>query len=164
MRINVQEFSVDNTDRGKMLDLDSIAGWQAHTHEGYFLAWVSSVRYCPIFDNREIFTEIRKLVDTDAFGVKGENGRVFIVMAGKDNAVRFDEVVPTMKEILHPKDDEEVKREGRIRWKVFEDAGHDVVATSGSELADEILAFWGVKEREQGQTPPVDMEQSWVQA
>ncbi|KAF8455840.1 Alpha/Beta hydrolase protein, partial [Terfezia claveryi] len=53
MRKGIQEFSVDNTDRNKTLDLDSIAGWQASTHEGYLPAWVSSFRYCPIFDSRE---------------------------------------------------------------------------------------------------------------
>ncbi|KAF8419909.1 Alpha/Beta hydrolase protein [Tirmania nivea] len=164
MRKGVQEFSVDNTDQNKTLDLDSIAGWQASTHEGYLPAWISSFRYCPIFDSREMFTEFRNLVDTDAFGAKEENGRVYIFMAGEDSAVRFDEVVPAMKEILHPKDEKELKREGHIKWKVWEGAEHEMVARSGSEIAREILVFWGVKERTQEQVPLVDMEQSWVQA
>jgi len=157
---------VDNTDRNRTLDLDSIAGWQASTHEGFLTAWVSSFRYCPIFDSREMFTEFRKLVDTDAFGVKEENGRVFILMGGKDTSVKFDDVVPIMKEILHLKDEKEVDKEGYIKWKVWEGADHALVSNSGSELAREILAFWGVKEREQEQEqmPPADMDQSWVQA
>lgn len=164
MRKGMQEFSVDNTDRNKTLDLDSIAGWQASTHKGYLPAWVSSFRYCPIFDSREMFTEFRKLVDTGAFGAKEGNGRVFILMGGKDTVVRFDEVAPIAKEILHLKDEEEGGREGHIKLKVWEDAEHEMVGRSGSELAREILAFWGAKEREQEQIPPADMEQSWVQA
>lgn len=163
MRKGVKEFSVDNTDRSKTLDLNAVAGWQASAHEGFLPAWISSFRYCPIFDRKDMFTEFRKLVDTDAFGGKAGEGRVLIVMARKDETIKYDEVVPTMKEIMEPKGEEEARKEGYIKWKVYEEDGHDVPVTKGTEIADEIMAFWNPKPKEAEQVPP-EMEQSWVQA
>ena len=163
MRKGVKEFSTDNMDRSKTLDLNFIAGWQASTHKGYLPAWMSSFRHCPIFDRKEMFTRVRKLLDTNAFGANEENGRMLIIMAGKDDTIKFDEVVPIMKQILEPQGEEEAKKEGHIKWKVFEEDGHDVVVMKGVELGDEILAFWGLKHKEQEQVS-IGMEQSWVEA
>ena len=164
IRKGVKEFSADNTDRAKILDLDAIAGWQAMTHKGFLHAWMGSSRSCPIFDSFETWAKFRGLLESGAFGAEEdriEKGRVLIVMALKDETVRYAEVAPGIIATLHPHGCEEAEKEGLVKWKIFEDDGHDVVVKKGGEVADAVLEFWGLTG---GSEMPEDVTSSWVAA
>ena len=172
MRRSVKELpgrqQHDNTDSSTM-SVDLVTEWQARTHRGYLPAWISSFQCCPLFDQHHIWNQFRKLAETNAFGAlpgRTRPGKVFIILAGKDDTVKFNEVVPALKQVFARGTDDEdgqaqnavKKKETFVRWKVYGDDGHDVVATKGIDIADDILDFWGLKESGD------PMAQSWVHA
>ena len=146
------------------MSVDSVTEWQARTHRGYLPAWISSFQCCPIFDQHHIWSQFRTLAETNAFGALSERtqpNKVFIILAGKDDTVKFNEVVPALRQIFAQSIgdvDGQTQKEAFVKWKVYENDGHDLVATKGIDIADEILHFWGLKE------PREPMAQSWVHA
>ena len=97
------------------------------------------------------------LAKTGAFGSlpgRARSGKVLIILAGEDNTVKFNEVAPALRQVFAQCIDGEdgqaqgapKKKEAFVRWKVYGDDGHDVIATKGIDVADDILDFWGLKE------------------
>ena len=100
------------------------------------------------------------LAETGAFGSlpgRTQPGKVLIILAGKDTTVKFNEVAPALRQVFAQSIDSEggqagqvqsagKKKEALVRWKVYGDDGHDIVATKGIDIADDILDFWGLKE------------------
>lgn len=109
--------------------------WQIREHRGFVKAFMSSIRYAPIYDRKEDWAALGRLLEErrkDA-GMPGlRNGRVLLVLGTRDTVIVRDELVADATAAL-----------GEDGVEVVEvDAGHELAFTHGEEVADAAVRFW----------------------
>ncbi|KAK4102982.1 alpha/beta-hydrolase [Parathielavia hyrcaniae] len=129
--------------------VSSVMGWQLRHHQGFIPAFVSSIRYAPIYEQKEDWYELgRQLAERrersgwgdtadDLPGLKG--GKILLVLGASDPVIVKEELIHDATAVL-----------GEDGFEaVLLDAGHELVMTKGAEVADVISEFWA---RSQGDT------------
>lgn len=129
----------DPKDRGVVLDVEAVVAWQAASHAGFMVAFLSSFRNGPIFDRQEEWGKV-------GARWKRDGKRCLVVVAEKDEVVDAA-LLPEMVELLGGGEGE-----GRVVGKVFEGIGHDFVVRKGREIAAMVVEFWKRGERPEGWT------------
>ncbi|KAK5663222.1 hypothetical protein OQA88_6640 [Cercophora sp. LCS_1] len=121
----------------KKVKVSDVLGWQLREHKGYIKAFMSSIRYAPIYEQREDWEELGKLLAErreeggEALpGLKG--GRVQFVL-GKNDPVIVKE------ELLH--DAEAFLGEDGVD-AMWLDCGHEIAMTKGVGVAKMAIGFW----------------------
>jgi pimeloyl-ACP methyl ester carboxylesterase len=122
--------------------VSSVMDWQLRSHEGFIPAFVSSIRYAPIYDQQEhwyalgqLLAERRERLESEDTagelpGLKG--GRLLLVLGASDPVIVKEELVHDATAIL-----------GEDGLKaVLLDAGHELVMGKGAEVAAVMASFW----------------------
>ena len=109
--------------------------WQIAEHRGFVKAFMSSIRYAPIYDRREEWRELGRMLEErrrgeGAVGLRG--GKVLLVLGKTDTVIVRDELIEDAKATL-----------GEEAVEVVEiDAGHELVFTHGEDVAAAAVEFW----------------------
>ncbi|KAJ9155518.1 Serine hydrolase-like protein [Pleurostoma richardsiae] len=116
-----------------------VTAWQLKFHVGLLRAFVSTMRYAPIYEQRECWGRLGEMLaarrKTKAEGrpIPGlEGGKVLAVLGASDSVIVREEFVRDTREVLGV-DGIEV---------VVLDAGHEVAITRGPEVAAIATDFW----------------------
>jgi pimeloyl-ACP methyl ester carboxylesterase len=112
-----------------------VMGWQVREHRGFVGAFVSTIRYAPIYDQREIWGELGRELERrrKEEGVPGlKEGRVMLVLGEADGVIVKEELVEDATKVLGEDGIEVVQVEG----------GHEVPFTKGREIGDILMRFW----------------------
>jgi hypothetical protein len=117
-------------------------GWQLRHHEGFIPAFVSSIRYAPIYDQKEDWHALGQLLaarrersgweDTadELPGLRG--GKILLVLGASDPVIVKEELIHDATAVL-----------GEDGFEaVVLDAGHELVMTKGDEVAAMMANFW----------------------
>jgi hypothetical protein len=129
--------------------VSSVMAWQLRHHEGFIPAFVSSIRYAPIYDQKEDWYALGQLLaerrerlaweDTadELPGLRG--GKILLVLGASDPVIVKEELIHDATAVL-----------GEDGFEaVVVDAGHELVMNKGVEVANVISNFWA---RTQGET------------
>lgn len=121
----------------RKVKVGDVLGWQLREHRGFVKAFMSSIRYAPIYEQREDWEELGRLLAErreeggEALpGLKG--GRVQFVL-GKNDPVIVKE------ELLH--DAEAFLGEDGVD-AMWLDCGHEIAMTKGVGVAKMAMGFW----------------------
>ncbi|KAK4125330.1 alpha/beta-hydrolase [Parathielavia appendiculata] len=122
--------------------VSSVMGWQLRHHQGFIPAFVSSIRYAPIYEQKEDWYELgRQLAERrersgwentadDLPGLRG--GKILLVLGASDPVIVKEELIHDATTVL-----------GEDGFEaVLLDAGHELVMSKGAEVADVISNFW----------------------
>lgn len=122
--------------------VSSVMGWQLRHHEGFIPAFVSSIRYAPIYDQQEDWHELGRLLaerrersgweDTadELPGLRG--GKILFVLGANDPVIVKEEIIHDATAVL-----------GEDGFEaVLLDCGHELVMSNGAEVAGLISSFW----------------------
>ena len=127
--------------------VSAVMGWQLRHHQGFIPAFVSSIRYAPIYDQREDWAALGRMLaerreraeweDTAAAaadealpGLRG--GKILFVLGASDPVIVKEELIHDATAVL-----------GEDGFEaVVLDAGHEVVMTKGVEVAAVMASFW----------------------
>jgi pimeloyl-ACP methyl ester carboxylesterase len=109
--------------------------WQIREHRGFVRAFMSSIRYAPIYDRREDWAALGELLavrrrDPEMAGLRA--GKVLLVLGKTDTVIVKEELVEDATAVLGPEAVEVVEI----------DAGHELAFTNGDEVADAAVNFW----------------------
>ena len=124
---------------GDGVTVADVMEWQIAEHKGFVKAFMSTIRYAPIYDRREEWRELGRMLeerrrDPRVAGLRG--GKVLLVLGKTDSVIVRDELVEDAKATL-----------GEEAVEVVEiDAGHEVVFTHGKEVAAAAVRFWSAVE------------------
>ncbi|KAH6630457.1 Alpha/Beta hydrolase protein [Chaetomium sp. MPI-SDFR-AT-0129] len=118
------------------LTVSSVMEWQLRNHQGFIPAFVSSIRYAPIYDQQEDWLALGKMLAErrerpDTPGLRG--GKLLLVLGASDPVI-------VKEELLH--DATAVLGEDGFEAVVL-DAGHELVMTKSEEVAAVLVNFWG---------------------
>jgi pimeloyl-ACP methyl ester carboxylesterase len=102
--------------------VSSVVDWQIKYHKGFVPAFISTIRYAPIYSQHDRWSVIRENIESRAGPLK----RVWIVLGETDPIIVADELTEDAKAVLG---------EDNVRVKVLEGAGHEVAI----ERADDIV-------------------------
>jgi pimeloyl-ACP methyl ester carboxylesterase len=133
------------------LTVSTVMEWQLRHHQGFIPAFVSSIRYAPIYDQKEDWCALGQLLAArreagrpgwdDAAdelpGLKG--GKILLVLGASDPVI-------VKEETLH--DATAVLGEDGFEAVVL-DAGHELVMTKSDEVAAVLANFWSRLEDEE---------------
>ncbi|KAK4235872.1 serine hydrolase-like protein [Achaetomium macrosporum] len=132
--------------------VSSVMDWQLRCHEGFIPAFVSSIRYAPIYDQKEHWYALGQLLaerrerlgweDTadELPGLRG--GKILLVLGASDPVIVKEELIHDVTAVLGEDGLE----------AVLLDAGHELVMSKGAEVAAVMTSFW---KRLQGETDGV---------
>ncbi|KAH8908207.1 alpha/beta-hydrolase [Coniochaeta sp. PMI_546] len=109
--------------------------WQIREHRGFVKAFMSSIRYAPIYDRREDWAALGEQLalrrrDPEVAGLRG--GKVLLVLGTTDSVIVKEELVEDATAVLGPEAVEVVEI----------DAGHELAFTHSDEVADAAVRFW----------------------
>lgn len=117
----------------------AVMAWQLRHHRGFVPAFMSSIRYAPIYDQREDWQALGRLLAVrrqhtpGSIGPAGlRTGKVLVVLGETDPVIVKEELIEDAGAIIGP-DGMEV---------TTLDAGHEVAITHGDEVAKAVLEFW----------------------
>ncbi|GAB1311683.1 hypothetical protein MFIFM68171_01893 [Madurella fahalii] len=122
--------------------VSSVMGWQLRHHEGFIPAFVSSIRYAPIYDQNEdwyalglLLAERRERVgwedtEDEMPGLRG--GKILLVLGATDPVIVKEELIHDATAVL-----------GEDGFEaVVIDSGHELVMSKGDEIASVLASFW----------------------
>jgi pimeloyl-ACP methyl ester carboxylesterase len=122
--------------------VSSVMAWQLRHHEGFIPAFVSSIRYAPIYDQKEEWSALGQLLaerrervgwedaTDDLPGLRG--GKILFVLGATDPVIVKEELIHDATAVL-----------GEDGFEaVVLDCGHELVMSKGSEVADVVAGFW----------------------
>ncbi|KAK4042504.1 Alpha/Beta hydrolase protein [Parachaetomium inaequale] len=122
--------------------VSSVMGWQLRHHEGFIPAFVSSIRYAPIYDQKKDWHALGQLLaarrersgweDTadELPGLRG--GKILLVLGASDPVIMKEELIHDATAVL-----------GEDGFEaVVLDAGHELVMSKGDEVAAVVANFW----------------------
>lgn len=128
--------------RGPDHTVSSVMGWQLRHHEGFIPAFVSSIRYAPIYDQKADWYELGRLLaerrewvecgDTvdELPGLQG--GKMLFVLGSTDPVIVKEELIHDATALL-----------GEDGFEaVVVDSGHELVMCKGVEVAGIMASFW----------------------
>ncbi|OIW31381.1 alpha/beta-hydrolase [Coniochaeta ligniaria NRRL 30616] len=121
--------------RGGGHTVADVMEWQIREHRGFVKAFMSSIRYAPIYDRREDWAALGELLaerrrDPEVAGLRA--GKVLLVLGRTDSVVVMEEVVEDATALL-----------GADGVDVVEiDAGHELAFTHADEVAGAAVRFW----------------------
>lgn len=132
--------------------VSAVMGWQLRHHEGFIPAFVSSIRYAPIYEQKDDWYALGQLLaerreragweDTadELPGLAG--GKILLVLGASDPVIVKEELIHDATAVL-----------GEDGFEaVLLDAGHELVMSKGDEVAAVVSNFW---RRSQGETDAV---------
>ncbi|KAH6854947.1 Alpha/Beta hydrolase protein [Chaetomium sp. MPI-CAGE-AT-0009] len=122
--------------------VSTVMEWQLRYHQGFIPAFVSSIRYAPIYDQKEDWHALGQLLaarrerpgweDTgdELPGLRG--GRILLVLGASDPVIVKEELIHDATAVLSEDGFEAVVLE----------AGHELVMTKSDEVAAVLANFW----------------------
>jgi hypothetical protein len=139
--------SFDNaifTRRFPHISVASAVSWQLANHTGFIPAFMSSIRYAPIFNQHAVWAIIgARLTEQKANPADQEaakqgllKGKVLMILGAIDPAIIAEEVSEDTKAVLG---------DGNVEIVVL-DSGHELPITKFTEVAEAIWRFWTEKE------------------
>lgn len=121
--------------RGGGTTVADVMEWQIREHKGFVSAFISSIRHAPIYDRREDWAALGRLLEErrkDPGLAGSRHGKVLLVLGKRDSVIVKDELVEDATALL-----------GVDGVEVVEiDAGHELAFTHGDEVADAAVSFW----------------------
>lgn len=122
----------------------SAVAWQIANHAGFIPAFMSSIRYAPIYNQHTVWAIIgarlseQKVHPADEEAAKQglHKSKVLIILGAVDPVVLVDEVSRDAKAVFG---------DGNVEVAVLE-AGHEVPITKSAEAAEVMWKFWMEKE------------------
>lgn len=132
--------SFDNAVLATGSTVADVMAWQVREHRGFVKAFMSTIRYAPIYDQVGIWGELgRELARRrDQGSEEGEQipglkeGKVLIVVGETDGVIVKEELLEDATRVLGEDGIEVVVVEG----------GHEVAFTKGEEIGDVVMRFW----------------------
>lgn len=129
--------------------VSSVMDWQLRHHEGFIPAFVSSIRYAPIYEQKEDWHALGRLLverrerlgwEDTADGLPGlRGGKILLVLGASDPVIVREELIHDATAVLGEDGFEAVAL----------DAGHELVMSKADEVASVVSNFW---RRSQGDT------------
>lgn len=122
--------------------VSSVMSWQLRHHQGFIPAFVSSIRHAPIYDHKEDWSALGKLLaerreragwedmPDELSGLRG--GMMLFVLGAEDPVILKEELIHDATAVLG---------EDGFEAVVF-NCGHELVMTNGPEVADVVDRFW----------------------
>ncbi|KAL1845499.1 hypothetical protein VTK73DRAFT_549 [Phialemonium thermophilum] len=124
---------------GRKHTVASVMVWQLQNHAGFVPAFVSSIRHAPIYERREEWAALGRLLaarraqsatEPSVAGLRG--GKVLLVLGASDPVVVREELIQDATKVLGSE---------AFEVAVF-DSGHEVAIVKGREVADAAVQFW----------------------
>ncbi|KAK3367073.1 alpha/beta-hydrolase [Lasiosphaeria ovina] len=125
--------------------VSSVMKWQIANHEGFITAFISSIRHAPIYEQREDWLALGRLLadrrqDAESSederspaalpGLRG--GRALLVLGSTDSVIIKEELIHDATAVLG---------EDGFETVILE-CGHEIVMTRGDEIAALAANFW----------------------
>ncbi|KAK4192507.1 Alpha/Beta hydrolase protein [Podospora australis] len=122
--------------------VSSVMKWQLRQHQGFIPAFISSIRYAPIYGQHQDWRELGRLLaerrkdsdweDTGNLlpGLRG--GRVLLVLGATDPVIVKEELIHDATSVLGEDGFEAVIMNG----------GHELIMTNAGEVASVVTNFW----------------------
>lgn len=104
-------------------------------HEGFIGAFISSIRYAPIYDQKDLWSAASRSLRTKEQGT-GEmlrGSKILFVLGASDSVIRAKELEPDARAVLG---------DDMVEFVIM-DAGHELVMTAAEEIVTAVLEFWG---------------------
>ncbi|KAK4168643.1 Alpha/Beta hydrolase protein [Cladorrhinum sp. PSN259] len=122
--------------------VSAVMCWQLRHHDGFIPAFMSSIRYAPIYDQRkewrafgELLAERRRDAEWEEPGdqLPGlRGGRILLVVGSKDPVIVKEELIHDATAVL-----------GEDGFEaVVLNCGHELVMTNSAEVASVVVNFW----------------------
>lgn len=123
--------------------VSSVVAWQVDHHEGFIMAFLSTIRNAPIYAPQEDWRVLSEIlaarrsgdrVRTDpAESLAGlEGGKIFIVLGKDDGVIAMTETIEDARNALG--------HEG-VEFAILE-GGHELPITSSTTVAESVEGFW----------------------
>ncbi|KAK0737557.1 Alpha/Beta hydrolase protein [Apiosordaria backusii] len=122
--------------------VSSVMDWQLRQHKGFIPAFMSSIRYAPIYNQQKDWLALGRILAerrTEAHwvdagkrmpGLKG--GSILLVLGATDTVVMKEELIHDATAVL-----------GEDGFEaVVLNSGHELVMTNATEVANTIASFW----------------------
>ncbi|KAI0817863.1 alpha/beta-hydrolase [Xylaria sp. FL0064] len=122
----------------------SVVAWQVDHHEGFVMAFLSTIRNAPIYAPQEDWRALSRILESRRrSGLRGhsgdaevaaglEGGKIFVVLGKDDGVIVMDEMIEDVHAVLGREGVEVVVLEG----------GHELPITSSGSVAESIDSFW----------------------
>ncbi|KAK3938450.1 alpha/beta-hydrolase [Diplogelasinospora grovesii] len=115
----------------------AVFSWQLAHHKGFIPAFMSSIRDAPIYEQKELWSILGRHLaairsEVKSSGSSRQKGKVLLVLGATDPVIVKDEVIHDATAVLGEEGME----------VVVLDAGHEIVITRSSEIADQAVSFW----------------------
>lgn len=135
--------SYDNAVLRPGLTVSTVMRWQLQHHEGFIPAFMSSIRFAPIYERVEDWRALGELLDARRTraetgggarsGLPGlRAGRVLMLLGATDPVIVKEELIHDATAVL-----------GEDGFEaVVLDCGHEIVMTKANEVADLAVRFW----------------------
>lgn len=126
------------------ISVASAVSWQIANHAGFIPAFMSSIRYAPIYKQHAVWAVIGdRLTEQKANPADEEmakrglhKSKVFMVLGATDSVVIAEEVIEDAKAVLG---------NGNVEIVLLE-AGHELPITKSTQVAEAMWQFWIEKE------------------
>ncbi|TGJ87293.1 hypothetical protein E0Z10_g1480 [Xylaria hypoxylon] len=126
--------------------VSSVVAWQVDHHEGFVMAFMSTIRNAPIYAPQEDWKVLSKILEirrhdsrTHASGAESvaglEGGKILVVLGKGDGVIVMDEMIEDATSVLGHDGIKFVALEG----------GHELPITSSKSVAESIEGFWKSK-------------------
>ena len=118
------------------LTVSAVMDWQVRHQRGFVHAFMSSIRYAPIYEQREDWLALGGLLAARREGTSSppglSGGLVLLVLGQTDPVIVKEELIHDATEVL-----------GEEAFEaVCLDAGHEVVMTQGERISRVVRRFW----------------------
>jgi hypothetical protein len=118
----------------------SAVSWQVAHHAGFIPAFMSSIRYAPIYNQHALWaivgsrlSEQKAIPANEGLAKRGlHKGKVLMILGAIDPVIVAEEAIQDTKAVLG---------EGNVEIAVL-DAGHELPITKSVEVAEVIWQFW----------------------
>jgi pimeloyl-ACP methyl ester carboxylesterase len=115
----------------------SVMAWQIKNHQGFIPAFMSSIRFAPIYERKEDWLEMSRLLAERRMDTTGEipglrGGKILIVLGDSDPVILKDELVEDAAALLGPDGFDLFVLEG----------GHEIAIAKGDEVAEVVVNAW----------------------
>ncbi|KAK3330547.1 alpha/beta-hydrolase [Apodospora peruviana] len=138
--------SYDNAVLRPGITVSAVMKWQLRHHAGFVPAFMSSIRYAPIYDRKDDWLALGQLLDVRRGARAGSEwssangppppglrgGRLLFVLGATDPVIVQEELMHDATGLLGEEGFE----------AVLLDCGHEIVMTKGKEVADVAVSFW----------------------
>lgn len=107
---------------------------QIGCHQGFIDAFISSIRYAPIYDQKGLWSATARSLRTKEQGA-GEmlrGNRILFILGATDSVIRAKELEPDARAVLG---------DDMVEFVIM-DAGHELVMTASEEIVTAVLDFW----------------------